>query len=50
MAALLATHDLRRHYQMGTALVRALDGVSLEVQQGEFVGLLGTSEIGRAHV
>jgi len=48
MPVLLETRDLRRHYQMGTATVRALDGVSIEVQQGEFVGLLGTSGSGKS--
>ena len=48
MAALLETRDLRKHYQMGAALVRALDGVSIEVQPGEFVGLLGTSGSGKS--
>src|SRR5213596_3287845 len=48
MPVLLETSDLRRHYQMGAASVRALDGVSIDVQQGEFVGLLGTSGSGKS--
>jgi putative ABC transport system ATP-binding protein len=48
MPPLLETRDLRKHYQMGTAVVRALDGVSIEVQPGEFVGLLGTSGSGKS--
>jgi putative ABC transport system ATP-binding protein len=48
MAALLETSDLNKHYQMGTTTVRALDGVSIEVRQGEFVGLLGTSGSGKS--
>jgi putative ABC transport system ATP-binding protein len=48
MPVLLETHDLCRHYQMGASLVRALDGVSIDVQQGEFVGLLGTSGSGKS--
>jgi putative ABC transport system ATP-binding protein len=48
MAVLLETRDLRKQYQMGASIVRALDGVSIDVQQGEFVGLLGTSGSGKS--
>jgi ABC-type oligopeptide transport system ATPase subunit len=34
MVALLETRELKKHYRMGTSTVRALDGVSLSVQQG----------------
>jgi putative ABC transport system ATP-binding protein len=48
MATLLETRDLKKHYQMGGSTVRALDGVSITVGQGEFVGLLGTSGSGKS--
>jgi len=48
MAVLLDIAHLKRHYRMGLTLVRALDGVSLTVDRGEFVGLLGASGSGKS--
>jgi putative ABC transport system ATP-binding protein len=46
--ALLQTQGLKRHYRMGDTIVRALDGVSMEVQDGEFLALVGTSGSGKS--
>lgn len=37
-----------RHYRMGPVLIRAVDGVTLEVRDGEFLGLLGSSGSGKS--
>src|SRR6516164_4469094 len=37
-----------RQYQMGAALIRAVDGVSLDVGSAEFVALLGASGSGKS--
>src|SRR6202161_1003502 len=42
--------QLCRHYRMGDAVIRAVDGVSLTVRAGEFVALLGSSGSGKSSV
>ena len=42
------TENVSRHYQMGAALVRAVDGISISIQAGEFVALLGASGSGKS--
>lgn len=42
------TQDLCRHYRMGESLIRAVDGVTLEVATGDFVALLGASGSGKS--
>src|SRR6202046_2856030 len=42
--------NLCRYYRMGETLIRAVDGVSLEVRAGEFDALLGSSGSGKSSV
>jgi putative ABC transport system ATP-binding protein len=40
--------NLNRHYTMGATTIRAVDGVDLDIQTGEFVALLGSSGSGKS--
>ena len=40
---ILKVKNLKKHYGSDEVLVKALDGVSLEVNRGEFVAIVGTS-------
>lgn len=44
----IVTRDLKKYYMVGGTTVKALDGVSLEVSDGEYVTIVGTSGSGKS--
>lgn len=44
----LTTEDLARHYRRGTHTVKAVDGVSITVERGEFMAVVGASGSGKS--
>ena len=46
--SILSAEHLKKYYGEGEALVKALDDVSLRVEKGEFVSIIGTSGSGKS--
>ncbi len=45
---ILRAENVKKYYMMGENIVKALDGVSLNVERGEFVSIVGSSGSGKS--
>ncbi|BAH08050.1 hypothetical protein CKR_2999 [Clostridium kluyveri NBRC 12016] len=45
---ILKTNELKKYYGSGDTIVKALDGVSITVEDGQFVAIVGTSGSGKS--
>ncbi len=44
----IETQEICRHYTLGAAVIRAVDGITFSVKGGEFIALLGSSGSGKS--
>ena len=45
----LQAESVSREYHLGETIIRAVDSVSLTVEKGEFIALLGSSRLWQVH-
>jgi putative ABC transport system ATP-binding protein len=45
---LIRLDNIKKHYTVGVEKIRALDGVDLEIEQNEYVAIMGTSGSGKS--
>ena len=48
MTDLISLKGIKRHYDVGGEIVRALDGVDLTIQQNEYISIMGPSGSGKS--
>jgi len=48
MTTLIELEEVEKYYQMGENLVRAVDGISIKIQKGDFVAIMGPSGSGKS--
>lgn len=46
--SLIKIRDLKKYYKLGGTVIKALDGINIDIKKGEFIALLGTSGSGKS--
>ncbi len=48
MTILIELENVKKHYEMGESIVKAVDGVAIKIEKGDFVAIMGPSGSGKS--
>ncbi|MCA9485570.1 MAG: ABC transporter ATP-binding protein [Nanoarchaeota archaeon] len=48
MKTLIELNNVKKHYEMGDTVVKAVDGISVKINKGDFVAIMGPSGSGKS--
>jgi len=48
MTKLIELNKVKKHYEMGDNIVKAVDGISIGIEKGDFVAIMGPSGSGKS--
>jgi len=48
MANIIELRNVAKHYKMGESIVKALDGIDISIEEGDFVAIMGPSGSGKS--
>src|SRR3989338_7430603 len=48
MSTLIELENVKKYYEMGETIVKAVDGVSIKIEKGDFVAIMGPSGSGKS--
>ena len=48
MVAVIELKDVAKHYQIGDNIVKALDGINIKIEKGDFIAIMGPSGSGKS--
>ena len=48
MVSIIELKDVEKYYEMGESLVKAVDGVNIKIESGDFVAIMGPSGSGKS--
>lgn len=49
MSSVLKVDNIEKYYGSKANLTKAIDRISFEVEEGEYIGIMGLPEVGRRH-